>query len=142
MIKIDINNRVNDYKMERWMQDLFEKIAKKAGEKAGYEKGIVSVSLVNNHQIKELNQQFRDIDQPTDVLSFPMDEEIWGDVIISLERAKSQAEEYGHSWKREVGFLFTHGVLHLLGYDHKEPESKKKMRSKEEEILSELDLSR
>ena len=142
MIKIDINNRVEDYNIEDWMEDMFKKIAKKAGEKEGYKKGVVSVSLVTNQQIKDINQKFRNIDQPTDVLSFPMDEEIWGDVIISLKKAQEQAEEYGHSFKREVGFLFTHGVLHLLGYDHKEPKAKNEMRSREEEILTELDLSR
>ena len=142
MIKVDINNRVENYNIEGWLQELFESIANKAGKKEGYDSGEVSVALVDDKQIKKINKQFRNIDQPTDVLSFPMDREIWGDIVISLDKTRDQAKEYGHSFKREIGFLFTHGVLHLLGYNHKQSEEKAKMRNKEEEILSELNLSR
>ena len=109
----------------------------------------ISVSIVDNEEIREINKQFRGIDRPTDVLSFPQltfeegeipdknenDEIVLGDIIISLERAAEQAEEYGHSLKREVAFLTAHSMLHLLGYDHMEPEEEKVMFAKQKEIL-------
>jgi probable rRNA maturation factor len=142
VIKIEINNKVEDYNIDEWLKLLFENLAKKAGQMNGYKEGEVSVALVDNQQIKKINKQFRKIDQPTDVLSFPMDEEIWGDVIISIDRAREQAKDYGHSFQREIGYLFTHGVLHLLGYDHKDSVDKKEMRNLEEKILSKVSLPR
>lgn len=102
----------------------------------------VSVVFCDDQKIRQLNKQFRGIDEPTDVLSFPMDNKILGDVVISLERASRQAEEYGHSFTREVCFLTVHGILHLIGYDHGEDEGRRKMREMEEEILAELGLKR
>lgn len=115
----------------------------------------VSIALVDDIYIQKLNHQYRNINAPTDVLSFAMretvegenslnvyEEELLGDVVISLERAKSQALEYGHSFQREVGFLVVHGILHLLGYDHESEEEKVVMRQKEEEILKTIDLTR
>lgn len=112
----------------------------------------VSIALVDDIYIQKLNHQYRNINAPTDVLSFAMretvegenslnvyEEELLGDVVISLERAKSQALEYGHSFQREVGFLVVHGILHLLGYDHESEEEKVVMRQKEEEILKTID---
>ena len=110
----------------------------------------VSVTFTDNEGIHELNKKFREVDKPTDVLSFPLfdfegetDEppvdEIMsnlGDIVISLERAKEQAEEYGHSFEREVAFLCVHSMLHLLGYDHEtSDEDDVEMRSKQTEIM-------
>lgn len=109
----------------------------------------VSISIVDNEEIHQINKQFRGIDRPTDVLSFPQltfeegermernekDEVVLGDIIISLEKAQEQAEEYGHSLKREIAFLTAHSMLHLLGYDHMEPEEEKEMFAKQKEIL-------
>ena len=110
----------------------------------------VSVTFTDNEGIHELNKKFREVDKPTDVLSFPLfdfegetDEppvdEIMsnlGDIVISLERAKEQAEEYGHSFEREVAFLCVHSMLHLLGYDHETSEDDEvEMRSKQTEIM-------
>lgn len=109
----------------------------------------ISISIVDDAEIHQINKQFRGIDRPTDVLSFPQltfaeDEEaecnengeiVLGDIIISQERAKEQAEEYGHSFKREIAFLTAHSMLHLLGYDHMEPEEEKEMFQKQKEIL-------
>ena len=103
----------------------------------------ISVSIVDNEEIREINRQFRSIDRATDVLSFPMltfaegeeAEVVLGDIIISLERAKEQAEEYGHSLKREIAFLTAHSMLHLLGYDHMEPEEEAEMFRRQKEIL-------
>lgn len=115
----------------------------------------VSVSFVNDEEIHDLNKMHRDIDRPTDVLSFPLGENgnydvnhetgalLLGDIVISLETACRQAEVYGHSLEREVGFLTVHSMLHLLGYDHEESNLQERiMREKEEAILGNLGISR
>ncbi|MBQ9279843.1 MAG: rRNA maturation RNase YbeY [Clostridia bacterium] len=116
----------------------------------------VYVTLTNNQVIQKINAEHRNIDRPTDVLSFPMfdreeipslhtegeTEDILGDIIISVEKVREQAEEYGHSFERELAYLVTHGMLHLLGYDHMIEEEKAVMRKREEEILGILEISR
>ncbi len=103
----------------------------------------LSVALVDDDYIQELNRTYRHLDEPTDVLSFPMNEEgLLGDVVISLERAEKQATDYGHSFEREVAFLLVHGILHLFGYDHDNDEERAKMRDREEAILAGLGLVR
>lgn len=118
------------------------------------ERAEVSVTLTNNAYIKELNAQYRNKDTATDVLSFALNEgdepeiqggaavNLLGDIIISLERAKEQAQEYGHSMEREVAFLTVHGMLHLLGYDHIEESDRQEMRREEEFVLSHLEIFR
>ncbi len=113
----------------------------------------INVTLVDDNEIKTLNSQFRNIDRSTDVLSFPLGENgeydinpendcaMLGDVVISVEHAVKQAEEFGHSIEREIAYLTVHSVLHLLGYDHiDEAEEKKIMRKKEEQALKLLGL--
>lgn len=114
----------------------------------------VSVTLVDNLRIRELNKEFREIDRETDVLSFPMGDDegfevdpgngaiLLGDIVISVEKAKAQSEEYGHSFKREMAFLLTHSLFHLLGYDHMNPEEEKEMFAKQEKVLQKLDITR
>ncbi len=116
----------------------------------------VYITLTNNENIKVINKEYRNIDKATDVLSFPMfnrseidnlrkkdnTEDILGDIIISVEKVNEQAIEYGHSFKRELAYLVTHGMLHLLGYDHMIDEEKNLMREKEEAILSSLNITR
>lgn len=115
----------------------------------------VSVMLVNNEEIHRLNNEFRDMDRPTDVLSFPLGNGkefetnpdtgayMLGDIVISLETALKQSQVYGHSLEREIGFLTVHSMLHLLGYDHEESSLKElQMREKEEAILTQLGVSR
>ncbi len=115
----------------------------------------VSVSFVDNDEIRKLNRTYRGKDKPTDVLSFPLGEngvydinretgaKLLGDVVISIETAVRQAYIYGHSLEREIGFLTVHSMLHLLGYDHETaPLDAEIMREKEEEILSSLGISR
>ena len=118
----------------------------------------INITLTNNEEIHIINKQYRDVDRPTDVLSFPMyereeiqelrkkdnifAEEILGDIIISIPKVKEQAEEYGHSFERELAYLTTHGMLHLLGYDHMIDEEKEQMRKREEEILEKLNITR
>lgn len=109
---------------------------------------IVSVSLIDDKQIHDINKQYRNIDRPTDVISFAfMDNEnvdlkkakgpiVLGDIYISIDHAKAQAKEYGHSEKREFSFLFVHGLLHLLGYDHMKKEDEDIMFPLQEDILN------
>ncbi|WP_088809007.1 MULTISPECIES: rRNA maturation RNase YbeY [Listeria] len=117
----------------------------------------MSVTLTDNPRIQEINREYRGKDQPTDVISFALEElgedemEIMseeelprniGDIIISIERAKEQADEYGHTFDRELGFLAVHGLLHLLGYDHIEPEDEKEMFGLQKEMLDAYGLQR
>jgi len=120
----------------------------------------VSISFVSNEEMRSLNKEYRNIDKETDVLSFPLvefieeelnagdenaeyiEEEIaLGDIVISMEKAAEQSEEYGHSFKRELAFLLVHGMLHLLGYDHDEEASEGEMFDKQEEILKNMKIA-
>lgn len=115
----------------------------------------VSVTFVDDEAIKEINHEHRGIDRATDVLSFPMgdgeffevdpdtDAVLLGDIVISLERAAAQAEEYGHSYRREVAFLITHSLFHLLGYDHvNSEEEEREMFAKQDKVLEKLGITR
>lgn len=114
----------------------------------------ISVTFVDNAEIKRLNKEFREIDAATDVLSFPLGEngeydinpdtgaKLLGDIVISMERALEQSKEFGHSFEREVCYLAVHSMLHLLGYDHMEPKEKAEMRMKEETVMSRIGLER
>ncbi len=115
----------------------------------------VTVTFVDNEQIRELNRTHRNVDSDTDVLSFPLGENgvydknyetgayMLGDVVISLEKANAQAKLYGHSFRREIGYLTAHSMLHLLGYDHVNNDIEAmKMREKEETVMQNLGLSR
>ena len=119
------------------------------------DKAEISLSLVTEARIHELNRDYRGVDHPTDVLSFALQEEdpeepqildcqddLLGDIVISVERARSQAVEYGHPFERELLYLAVHGTLHLLGYDHEKEEEQVTMRKKEEEVLNLLGLQR
>ncbi len=136
-----------------------EKLAEDCAREALIEEEIeddaeVSLTFTDNARIRELNKQFREIDRETDVLSFPMGDEdgfevnpetdalLLGDIVISLEKAKAQSEEYGHSMKREVAFLIAHSLFHLLGYDHMTPDEEKEMFAKQEKVLQNLGITR
>ena len=117
------------------------------------EENEVSLTLTNDETIHKLNKEYRGIDRATDVLSFAFREadepgvintkaDILGDIIISIERAKSQAEEYGHSLRREVVFLTVHGMLHLLGYDHIEEADRIEMEQEQTFIMDKLGIGR
>ncbi len=110
----------------------------------------ISVSFVNDEEIKQLNRDYRDKDKVTDVLSFPTEMNyhieglpvILGDVVICLKRAKEQSEEFGHSFERELVYLFVHSMFHLLGYDHIDEDDKVLMRKKEKEALKRIGIFR
>ncbi len=142
MINVDFNNQQDNIEISQEMLELLEKVIVTAAELEGYSGGEVSVAFVDNQQIKKLNNKYREKNEATDVLSFPIDDEMLGDIIISTRRAAEQAEEYGHSLKRELAYLTVHGMLHLFGYDHHSKEEKDEMRQKEERVLTQLDISR
>ncbi|MDR5586645.1 MULTISPECIES: rRNA maturation RNase YbeY [Clostridium] len=165
---IYVDNRQE--KME--VSDEFTNHLEKVIEFALKEEGVnisseISLLFVDNEEIREINNETRNIDRATDVLSFPMldypekkvfkevytendfskadfdgDDLVLGDIVLSLERALEQSKEYNHSYEREASYLVVHSVLHLLGYDHMEEDDKVKMRKREEEILTALDIRR
>ena len=112
---------------------------------------VFNVIIIDNAKIKEINRTYRGIDRETDVISFALEDDktfnfedvrILGDIYISIDKVRSQSEEYGHSFKRELSFLAVHGLLHLLGYDHMTKEDEEVMFKKQEEVLSRYDIKR
>lgn len=157
--KIEVNDE-----FIRKISDVCDFALKEEGMDLDYQ---ISLLFVDNEEIREINNETRNIDRATDVLSFPMldfeegkvykdmylnfefdetfkdgNELILGDMVLSLEKALEQSKEYGHSYEREVSYLVVHSILHLLGYDHMIEEDKKKMRDREEEILNKLSITR
>ncbi len=146
-IKEDFQNKINT--------DILEKIILKIiqNEKTEARNFIVNLTITDNKTIQEINFKYRQIDAPTDVLSFPMlsfneldvmfipPGQPWllGDIVISFEKAQEQSLLYGHSLLREICYLCAHGMLHLLGYDHEEDNEKSIMRKKEEAALQDID---
>ena len=132
-------------------EELFRLVARTALSYENYTKPCeVSLSLVGPEEIHALNKRFRDVDRVTDVLSFPQEDEgknengevLLGDIVICLERAREQAESYGHSLRRELAFLCAHSMLHLLGYDHMTPQEEKEMFARQEAILQQAGIPR
>ena len=139
--------------------ELIEKVIRQAfiEEKIENVKLYINIILTNPENIKNINKQYRDIDKETDVLSFPMFEkeeienlrkngndieEALGDIVISLQKVEEQAEEYGHSFERELSYMLIHGFYHLMGYDHMNDNDKVQMREKEEGVLNKLQITR
>ncbi len=149
-INVTVNEEYEPVLAAEWLQALAEKVLTLAGAGPDAEAGVV---ITGQEQITELHREYMDEDTPTDVLSFPMLEGDSGDfviapdglrhlgeVIISYPQAELQAHEHGHSTMREVAILLIHGMLHLLGYDHAEPEEQQKMRTREAEILEKVEV--
>lgn len=152
-MEVLINNQQDKYDLEPYEDLLTRGFAIAARLEELSPEFEVSISFVDDEAIHELNLEYRGVDAATDVLSFPQDDLgdldlpegfplMLGDIIISLERAWEQAQEYGHSLEREVLYLAIHGFFHLMGYDHETEEEQGVMRKLEEEVLSELDLGR
>lgn len=155
-VKVYITNDQTQTKIPVGIRMLIRRCCHAVGEYEGFEKDFeVSVTFVDDKRIHELNLEHRGMDRPTDVLSFPLGEDgvydinhetgacLLGDIVISMETAQKQAQVYGHSLEREVGFLTVHSMLHLLGYDHEESSLQERiMREKEEAILGNLGISR
>lgn len=149
---LDETGKVTDKDLEL-VEGLLQHAAKIENVEDGTE---LSVTFVTNEAIHEINREYRHKDAPTDVISFALEEmgegetaivaegmpRILGDVIISIDRTREQAEQFGHSFERELGFLAVHGLLHVLGYDHMVPEDEKIMFGKQDDILESYGLSR
>lgn len=164
-----------EYDTEKALDLDYKKIIESVIDKAVEDSGCpyeteVNVTLTNNDEIKKINSEYRDIDNPTDVLSFPMinfytpgdfggvsdeieqspqdyfnpdsGELMLGDIVVSVEKVVEQAEKYGHSQERELAFLVAHSMLHLFGYDHMEAEETALMEAKQREILDQLGITR
>ena len=145
----DINSN-NNY------NQIIEKVIKKCYEEENLEKSKLEINIIltNKENIHKINKQYRNMDKPTDVLSFPMfekeeieqkiqneefeHEDILGDIIICIQKVEEQAQEYGHSFERELSYMVVHGFYHLMGYDHIKEEDKQLMRKKEENILQKI----
>ena len=141
-------------------QKIIQKVLEKCfeEEKIIDSKLMITITLTNAENIKEINKQYRNIDKTTDVLSFPLfekdelenkiknrlfeHEDVLGDIIISIPKVEEQAKEYGHSFERELSYMVVHGFYHLMGYDHIKEEDKIVMRPKEEKILNQLNILR
>ena len=121
-------------------------------EEIDEERSEISVTFVDKEEIHDLNNQYRGVDSPTDVLSFPQFDDFddlpeegdicLGDVVICTDKAKEQAEEFGHTFEREIIYLFVHSILHLLGYDHMDEDEKALMRRQEEIVMEHLGITR
>lgn len=147
MDNIYFEDRQNYIKIDESITQELEKVIRTCLEVENLDLGTeVSVSFVNNDEIKVLNRDFRGVDKETDVLSFPIEDDfdigiiLLGDIIISTQKAIEQAEEYEHSIKRELAYLTAHSMLHLMGYDHLTDEDKARMRKKEKEIMKKLEI--
>ena len=149
-----------DVEKKQEYEDIIKKVIKQCFKEETLEdsKLYISIILTTPSNIRKTNKEYRNIDKETDVLSFPMfekdeldskikssdfeHEDVLGDIIISIEKVKEQAVEYGHSFERELSYMLVHGFYHLMGYDHIKEEDKKEMRPKEEKILNELKITR
>ena len=156
MYQIEYLDIEEQKELEKIIQKVVEQCFKE--EKIEKSKMYISITLTDPKNIREINKQFRNIDQETDVLSFPMyekneleelikdgrfeHEDVLGDIVISIDKVKRQAIEYGHSFERELSYMVVHGFYHLMGYDHIKNEDKIIMTPKEEKVLSKLGIER
>lgn len=152
MLDIDICydvEKIEEYYDEDKIKEYLEYILKNEKDDFDSKTYYISFMLTTNPVIHKINKEYRNVDRPTDVISFAYNEtenigpmEVVGDIIISIDKVKEQAKEYGHSDKREFFYLLTHGMLHILGYDHIETDERKIMREKEERYLSAYEYKR
>ena len=146
---IEVFNNTNE-KVE--FIEKIKEIVNYALEKEKCSNGIVNIIFVSNDEIHKINKEYRNIDRVTDVISFALEDDdtiinpseyrILGDIYVSLDKAKEQAIDYGHSFERELCFLIVHGIYHLLGYDHMTKDDEKVMFGKQEEVLNAFEIKR
>lgn len=157
MVQVIFENET-EYILDEGLMDMMKSVMIKSLELEDFVlDSEISLTFTTNEDIRLLNSKHRDIDKSTDVLSFPMYEAeelsfmnenkalslvILGDIVISVDKAKSQSKEYGHSFEREIAFLICHSMFHLLGYDHMTKEDEILMLAKQNEVLSALDINR
>ena len=146
MIRIQIQNQQDDVEITRQLKGYIKKGIRAALKEEGFTRGDVSVLLCDEQTIHTLNRDFRNVDAPTDVLSFPNETEgrrpHIGDMAVYMVRAKDQGEEFGHGILRETAYLCAHSALHLVGYDHMTEEERAVMREKEEKAMTAIGLPR
>ncbi len=153
-MQFEITNEWKEPIPQEWLDKLERLLPLYAAQEGLPEALRIDLSFVDDAMIQEINAEYRDIDKATDVLSFPMyerDEEIelledelapFGDIVLSMDHAIAQAEEYGHSLEREVLYLIVHGLMHLAGYDHMVEDEKQEMREAEEALMAQIGVSR
>lgn len=150
IMELYIDNRQEKVELDKDIFDIIEKTIEETllleGKSLNYE---ISLTFVDNEEIRELNKKYRSIDRETDVLSFPLEQDeslfpvpMLGDIVISAEKALEQSIEYGHSFVREIAYLTAHSMLHLLGYDHMNETEKQTMRKKEKNVMKKLNIFR
>lgn len=146
-MNIYFDDRQDSIEISRELEGLLESVIKECLRVEGLDEDYeVSVSFVTDDEIQDLNRDYRGVDKVTDVLSFPVDDEfdvgdkLLGDIIISTNRAKEQAEDYGHEFIREMAYLTAHSMFHLMGYDHMDDDEKSDMRSKEKLVMKNLNI--
>lgn len=160
---VTILNKQRKIQISDEVKSIIEKTVERVLQQENFpDKASVSIVLMSNSAIKKLNFAYRNINDATDVLSFPMMDKqddiansngeagyniedgivFLGDIVISVEKATEQSAEYGHSFEREIAFLVAHGMLHLLGHDHSSDDDTKEMRMKEESVLKHIGLNR
>lgn len=140
---------INLTKEKDFCKEEIKRVVKRGIEKESLQDVLFNVIIVDNSYIHNLNKLYRNIDKPTDVITFALEDEkdietnprILGDIYISIDKAKEQAKEYEHSFKREICFLAVHGFYHLLGYDHQTEEEEKVMFARQEALLSEENIT-
>jgi probable rRNA maturation factor len=162
VIQINWENDQNVVELSNDLLDKLQQLTDVLESMEQLEAGEVGLLFVDNEAIRELNAEYRNLDKPTDVLSFAIQEShedelqitfddeidaqsipnLYGDIVISLERAQEQAEDYGHSLLREICFLYVHGFLHLLGYDHLDADDGRQMLERQQQILEKVGIDR
>ena len=143
---------INDYDKEIMELDILKQYVEFIVKEENLYNCIFNIILINNKEIRKINKEYRNIDKETDVITFALEDyddgikgieyRVLGDIYISVDKVYEQAEEYGHSVKRELCFLATHGILHLLGYDHMKEEDEKIMFERQEELLNAYQIQR
>jgi len=158
-VEITVNNVQQKFKLPQGYESLLKECVALACKLEGLQENYeVSITIMDDESVRNYNRDYRGVDAPTDVLSFSLLEEtddepeifieggedslVLGDIIISAEAVRRQAEEYGHSVIRELCFLTVHGIFHLLGYDHQTSEAEQIMEAKQKQVLDELNISR
>lgn len=153
-MEIILSNLPENLDIDTAWSDTVKEAVLKVGELYALDNAEVSITLTDNSSIHEINRKYRNVDRPTDVISFALNEgdepeiegeipvNMLGDIIISVEKAIEQAKDYGHSTRRELAFLTVHGMLHLLGYDHIEEADRIEMRQEEDFVMKKLGISR
>lgn len=153
-MEVSISNYPETLSFPQEYVDNVVRAAEMVGTLYGVDNGEVSITLTNDEYMHKLNLEYRGIDRTTDVLSFALNEseepEVMGgedfnelgDIIISVERAEKQAQDYGHSVRREMAFLTVHGMLHLLGYDHMEAAEREEMEAEQRFVMEKLGIPR